>query len=1111
MPEAPYEKIKPSVYRTTTHTSSVQYAELQVTSNFSFLQSGSHPEELISQAANLGMRGIAITDHNSLAGVVRAHVAAKELGIQFRVGARLELVPTFPEDPFEVTPYRHNGTPLLVYPCSREGYGNLCRLLTLGKLRAAKGQCFITYDEFLQYQRDLIIIAVPPTLCADNRVLYQDKSSPAPLISSLPTSIAQRHGDFSRLVQKLTRDLSDLTALYIALTRSYTANNQQDLSVAIQIAKTFKVKTVVTNDVYYHLPERKILLDTITCIRHRCTIEQAGYLLQQNAERHLKDPHEMQRLFRDHPQSLHNTVEILDRTTGFSLDSLRYEYPNEITPSGVSSGEYLRHLTYQGATGRYPSGIPPKVQKLLEEEFKLIAELGYEKYFLTCYDIVQFARGRGILCQGRGAAANSAVCYCLGITAVDPTQIDLLFARFVSKERNEPPDIDIDFEHERREEVIQYIYQRFGRERAGLTCAVTTYRYRSAVRDVGKALGLSNALVDTIAKLIHRWTSCTIDADELRSIGIDPGDRTIQRVLDLSNQLLGFPRHLTQHVGGFIISEKALCETVPILNTSMDGRTMIEWDKDDIDALGMMKIDILALGMLTCIRKALNLINQSQRLLSKPHVELELHSIPAEDQTVYDMICKADTIGVFQIESRAQMSMLPRLKPRCFYDLVIEVAIVRPGPIQGNMVHPYLRRRNGIEKPYYPDERAAAVLQKTLGVPLFQEQAMRLAIMLANFTPGESEQLRRAMAAWKRDKGKITEFQSRIITGMRANGYTQEFAESCVQQIKGFSEYGFPESHAASFALLVYASAWIKRHYPAHFAAALLNSQPMGFYAPSQIISDARDHGVRVLPIDFQSSTWDCCIEERQLRLGLRLIKGLSEGQAIILSQLIKESGAISSLHQLWCLAQERRCGLKKATLEQLARADAFRSINLVSRDALWQIHALPPEVLPLDQYEKTESHSSLELQRRSAQEEMFADYSVTGLSLRGHPIGFIREHLTKLGVVSTAALRDRQAVKPGASVAVAGLAIVRQRPGTAKGVVFITIEDETGIANLIIRPDIFERFRSIVLMSSSIVAYGRIERVDAVVYVTAERIESLDSMALQPEGKVFRSRSYSY
>jgi error-prone DNA polymerase len=1103
MPDIPYEKIKPTLPTVTAGKSTVPYAELQVTSNFSFLQSGSHPEELVSQAALLGMKGIALTDHNSLAGVVRAHVAAKEVGIQFRVGARLELVEALPEDLFDTTPYRHSGTPLLAYPTSRAGYGNLCRLLTLGKLRAAKGQCFITYLEFLAHHTDLIIIAVPPKLCADNRTLYTGSTLATPLHSS----------EFATLLTKLTKELSDPTALYIALTRSYTAHNQAELFATLELAKTVRVKTVVTNDVYYHLPERKELLDTVTCIRHRCTIEQAGYLLQQNAERYLKAPTEMLRLFRDTPEALYATVEILERSSGFSLDMLRYEYPNEITPEGVTPHAYLNTLTLQGAAARYPSGIPPKVQKLLDEEFKLINELQYEKYFLTCYDIVQFARARGILCQGRGAAANSAVCYCLGITAVDPTQIDLLFARFVSKERNEPPDIDIDFEHERREEVIQYIYERFGRERAGLTCAVTTYRYRSAVRDVGKALGLSLQVVDALAKLIHRWTACTITAEELRTIGVDPNDRTIQKVLALSNELLGFPRHLTQHVGGFIISEKPLCETVPILNTSMDGRTMIEWDKDDIDALGMMKIDILALGMLTCIRKALSLINDTRGSLPGGGPPLELHTIPPEDPVVYDMVCKADTIGVFQIESRAQMSMLPRLKPRCFYDLVIEVAIVRPGPIQGNMVHPYLRRRNGLETPHYPDARAAAVLGKTLGVPLFQEQAMRLAIMLANFTPGESEQLRRAMAAWKRDKGKIAEFQTRIIAGMCANGYSQEFAQSCVQQIKGFSEYGFPESHAASFALLVYASAWIKRHYPAHFAAALLNSQPMGFYAPSQIISDARDHGTTVLPIDIHASHWDCMIEggPTRLRLGMRLIKGLSEQQASILERLIQEQREFASIQALWSYAQRKRYGLRKATLELLARADAFRSMNLMSRDALWQIHALPPEVLPLDSYEDLSQRTAVSLTQRSAQEEMFADYSTTGLSLRGHPLQFIRSHLTKRGAVTTAALREPKRFRPKAAVAVAGLAIVRQRPGTAKGVVFITIEDETGIANLIIRPEVFEQYRTIILMSSAIIAWGQLERVDAVVYISVARLESLDLAALELRRDGIPSRSYSY
>jgi error-prone DNA polymerase len=851
----------------------------------------------------------------------------------------------------------------------------------------------------------------------------------------------------------------------------------------------------------------------------------AGYLLAQNGERHLKPVDEMVRLFREDRPALERTLELTEMTAGFSLDELRYEYPTEICPAGHDVHTYLTEKTWAGARERYPSGIPAKVEQAIKEELALIRELAYEKYFLTCHDIVVFARSRGILCQGRGAAANSVVCFCLGITSVDPATIDLLFARFVSKERNEPPDIDIDFEHERREEVIQYIYTKYGRERAGLTCAVITYRYRSAIREVGKALGLSLEIVDKLAKLVHRWTDCIIAAEDLRALGLDPNDSTIQNAIRLSHELLGFPRHLSQHVGGFIISQEPLSETVPIRNSGMEDRTIIEWDKDDIDALGMLKIDVLALGMLTCIRKALEFVNL--RRSETGAAPLALHSIPPNDTGVYDMICRADTVGVFQIESRAQMSMLPRLRPRCFYDLVIEVAIVRPGPIHGNMVHPYLKRRSGKEKIHFPDEQVKAILGKTLGVPLFQEQAMRLAIVLADFSPGEAEKLRRAMAAWKRNKEVIATFKQKIVAGMTQNGYSVEFAETCMEQIKGFSEYGFPESHAASFAHLVYASAWIKHHYPAEFAAALLNSQPMGFYAPAQIVRDAQDHGVCVRGADIAYSGWDTRIEEDDvskhpaIRLGLRLFKGVPRNETELLLRSLERhrdgtrGETIKNIETFWlAVTRDYTDSLERpyrSTLQALARGDAFGSFGLTRREALWAIRGLPEIPLPVERatlgYQVQEPARSF-LPKTTTQQEMFADYAASGLSLKGHPIGFIRHELTRRKVSTAGALKSLTKSPRDRTVSIAGVAIIRQRPGTAKGVVFITLEDETGITNLIIRPDVFEKYRRIVLSSSCLLATGHLDRIGEVVYINTFALESIDSLIA---GQAQQGQSYSY
>jgi len=1060
----------------------MDFFESLCTTNFSFLRSGSHAEEFIDRACAIGLAGIAITDHDTLAAVVRAHSGALERSLPFRVGARLSIYRSILESPSRQLSGRELPIcELAVYPTNRESYGQLCKLLSIGKLRAPKGSCFILIDEFLQHSPNMAV-----TLLAQNKAHHA-------------------------ALAEIKLGLKDSKLISVALLRDYSDPRAEQNS--LQFASQQDLPLLATADALMHIAERKQLLDVLTCVRNGCTIEQAGFKLLKNAERYLKSPQEIAHLFRATPNAITRSMQLLEMTEGFSLAQLKYEYPDEVTPRGFTPIAHLRTLTYRGAELRYPAGIPVAVTKIIEDEFLLIEDLKYEKYFLTCHDIVNFARSKGILCQGRGAAANSAVCYCLGITSVDPTRIDLLFARFVSRERNEPPDIDIDFEHERRSEVMQYIYERFGRDRAGLGCAIITYRTRSAVRDVGKALGLGNATVDILTKLVHRWTDNIIPPEDLIEAGLNPHDPIIALTFLLAKELKSFPRHLTQHVGGFIICHHPLIETVPILKCGAEGRTIIEWDKDDIETLGMLKIDILALGMLSCIRRALQYVNEQRRKKEPNSFALELHSIPAEDPVVYDRVCAADTIGVFQIESRAQMSMLPRLKPRCFYDLVIEIAIVRPGPIQGNMVHPYLRRRAGLETPFYPDERARKVLGKTLGVPLFQEQAMRLAIVLADFTPEEAEGLRRAMAAWKRDKGRIALFKARVIAGMIANGYSEQFADTCMNQIKGFSEYGFPESHAASFALLVYASAWIKTHYPVQFVAALLNSQPMGFYAPAQIINDLTRHGFDTFPVDIRYSDWDCKVTEDNnlqpaLRLGLRMIKGLSmQFGCALVSRMRKFSSETLATLLTFDLLSALRDVSSIATLELLAKADAFCSFNLRTRDALWAIKALAPKALPLEA--ALHPTRAIKLPEKSTQQSMFDDFAQTGLSLKAHPLSFIRAELSKIGVVTIATLRTMRSSKINI-VKVAGIAFIKQRPGTAKGMVFVSLEDETGITNLVIKPQIFERYRREILLRQAFLVHGILERVDAVTYINTQYIEGLDAK-LRVDNVNLKTSSYSY
>ncbi len=1135
------------------------YAELHCLTNFSFLRGASHPEELVERAAGLQYAALAITDCGSLAGVVRAHRAAKEHGLHLIIGA-------------EITPV--DAPPLVLLAPDRPAYGKLARLITRGRLRSPKGECAIHLADLAELGSGLIAIALPDetsTLqalgtCAPREESVDGPPAPNPKSKTqnpkwLAGQARSAHLDPSisyPLDPWLTyRDLFGRD-LYLAAELRCDMPDASRLEQLTALSHQTGIPLVAANDVHYHVPQRRYLQDVLTCIREKCTLVDAGQRLFANAERHLRPLDEIARRYAAYPRLLARTAEISRRCT-FNLDELKYEYPHELVPPGMTAHDYLTRLTWAGARRRYPDGIPERVRKLVENELALIAELSYEHYFLTVWDLVRLANRRGILCQGRGSAANSAVCYCLGVTAVDPARIDLLFERFISRERNEPPDIDIDFEHERREEVFQYIYEKYGRDRAGITAEVISYRPRSAVRDVGKALGLSLDRVDVLAKALDWWTDDAVPQEALRAAGLDPQDRTAQMLVRLVKQLLGFPRHLSQHVGGFVITETPLCEIVPLENGAMPARTFIEWDKDDIDALGILKVDCLALGMLTAINKCFDLVHRHCG------ASLALHTLPPEDPRVYDLICAADTVGVFQIESRAQMSMLPRLKPRCFYDLVIEVAIVRPGPIQGGMVHPFLRRRDGLEPVTYPSPAVRDVLEKTLGVPLFQEQVMRLAVAAAGFTPGEADQLRRSMAAWRRS-GQLEKFQVRLVKGMLDRGYPPAFAEQIFKQIRGFAEYGFPESHAASFALLVYVSAWLKHYYPAAFTAAVLNSQPMGFYAPAQLVRDVQRHGVVVLPVDVNASGYDCQLEQAParnlaikgsrdqggarpdrakpappssiprslnpsiprsldpsispcspaLRLGLRLIRGLSRDKVRGIEAALRE-GPIPSLYAL-----ARRPDVSRETLLRLAAADAFRSLGLNRREALWQILALddapPPLFADLEPAEPPAALPAMPLD-----ETVVEDYDALGLSLNAHPIELVREQLNALELsppqperASTRPpLRANRRKPSGADrpqglrvspnvalktvrqrqrVAVAGLVTHRQRPATAKGIVFMTLEDETGPANLIVRPQVWDRDQAVGRGKIAIIAEGTVERQGAVVNVQVTRLHDLSA-----------------
>jgi error-prone DNA polymerase len=1045
-----------------------RYAELAVATNFSFLRGGSHPEELVATAISLGLAGIGIADRNSLAGVVRAHLFLrnnKENAGDFRLvtGARLVFRDGIPD--------------VLIYPSDRDAYGRLTRLLTDGNREAPKGECHLTRDDLFRYIEGQQLI-VMDTGELDNCAFLEKLSDAVP------------------------------GRVWLAATASYGRNMRADLARRAELARIHHLPLLATNDILMHAPERRALADVVACIREAVTLDTAGFLLQANAERHLKHAEEMARLFEDMPQTLYETIRFLDGIS-FSLDQLQYDYPDELRAGYASEQEALEALVRQGASRRYAQGVPDKIEKAIAKELDFVATKKYPAYFLTVYDIVRFARDNCILAQGRGSAANSVICYCLGITEVDPNIHDLLFERFVSDARNEPPDIDVDFEHDRREEVMQYIYAKYGRERAGLAASVVTYRARSAIREVGKVFGLSEDMVSALSGTVWGWWSGTIDDLETKRLGFNPREPRLAKAIALAGELAGFPRHLSQHTGGFVITRTRLDEVVPIANAAMEDRTTVEWDKDDLDALKILKIDVLGLGMLTVLHKGFELLQRNYGL------ELTLATIPGEDPRVYAMIQRADTIGVFQIESRAQMSMLPRLKPASFYDLVIEVAIVRPGPIQGDMVHPYLRRREGKEPVVYPSKELEDVLGKTLGVPLFQEQAMRIAIVAAGFTPAEADELRRAMATFKR-AGTISKLKTKMIEGMVAKNYPRKFAERCFQQIEGFGTYGFPESHAASFANLVYASAWMKCRYPDVFAAAILNSQPMGFYAPAQLVHDARDHGIEMREVDINESEWDHRLEPHAedgsngvlhprhasmrddirsiyaVRLGFRQIKGLEQTDMELLVKL--RGRGYDSVRDLWL-----RTGLSPSVLERLAEADAFSSLGLTRRDALWAVRGLnragDKDDLPLLRaLAFTPLEPDAHLPPMPPGEEVVEDYRHLTLSLKAHPVSFVRQHLAARSIIPASALATIDTTKRP-RVIVGGLVLVRQRPGSASGVIFMTLEDETGVANIIIWPKVYERLRALVIAARFVAVTGRLQNESGVIHVIADQMEDLTSL----------------
>ncbi|ARO32258.1 error-prone DNA polymerase 1 [Rhizobium sp. NXC14] len=1078
------------------------FFEIGTRTNFSFLEGASSPEEMVVQAAHLGLGGLGIADRNSVAGVVRAHAQAEQLEERYKnrdailaqaakEGKREEIL-----DPIRIQPgarlvFSDETPDILAYPRNRQGWANLCRLLSAGNLKeeAVKGACILTEAELMEWGDEMMLALVP------DRSLISDPAR-QPVLE-----------DYLERFRKRFRK-----GFFMALSPAYDGRDRQAFAVFSMLAARNRVPLIATNQPLYHHPDRRPLSDIVIAIREHVQISEAGFLLAPNAERFLKDAREVSRIFRDYPHAVENT-QVFFAGLSFSLNELKHNYPAENDP-GETPQQTLKRLTWAGAAKRYPDGIPEKVAQQIEYELKLIGDKNYASYFLTVHKIIQHARYQiGVLCQGRGSAANSVICFCLEITEVDPQKSTLLFDRFISMDRDEPPDIDVDFEHDRREDVIQHIYGRYGVAHAGLTAAVTSYRTRSAGREVAKAFGLSEDVQSAISSLVWGWSEDNLSERDAKAAGLDIKNPVTRNVLKYASELLGFPRHLTQHVGGFVITRDRLDEVVPIMKTAMPDRYMIEWDKDDLDNVKILKVDVLALGMLTCLRKAFSLLELHYEI-KKTLADLGNREHGEEGEPVYDMMGRADTVGVFQIESRAQMSMLPRLKPRRFYDLVIEVAIVRPGPIQGDMVHPYLKRREQTKRNIpieYPSEELKTVLERTLGVPLFQEQAMQIAITAAGFAPAEADRLRRAMATFKRT-GTIGNFETRFIEGMTTNKrYTKEFAQQCFNQIKGFGEYGFPESHAASFALLVYASSWIKAYYPDVFCAALLNSQPMGFYAPAQLVRDAREHGVKILPVDINQSDWDCTLEEaafdhtaidfrhremreiirtrHAVRLGLRQIKGLSSTDMQLLVD--NRGGGYASVRDLWL-----RSGLQKSVIERLADADAFQSIGLSRREALWAVRALDvksaTEELPLFgqvRHIDLQPEPQAKLPDMLPGEQVIEDYRYLSLSLKAHPVSFLRDDLRNARVTRNV---DLLRVANGQRVTIAGLVLVRQRPGSASGVIFMTLEDETGVANAIVWPKIFEKYRSVVMGARLVKIFGKLQSQSGVIHTVVEHIEDM-------------------
>lgn len=1018
--------VRASDFYTSSRTMPSLYAELHCLSNFTFLRGASHPHELVQQAAELGYHAIAITDECSFAGIVRAHEAAKQHHIKLIIGSEIKV---------------ENGPRIILLARNHDGYTQLCQLITRGRRAAAKGEYRLTRKDFRTDLSQCLAIYLPGKRFLQRQALWLRQHFPQ--------------------------------TCWIGVALLGEQQDRQRLARLQQFSNEHNIPLVACGDVHMHTAQRRLLQDTLTAIRLNRPLHQLGQQLYMNGERHLRPLSRLQKIY---PAALlQETVKIAERCQ-FSLDEIRYHYPREVVPENETPAAYLRRLTYEGMQQRWPQGANKKVIDIIEKELALISELVYEPYFLTVYDIVRYARSKEILCQGRGSAANSAVCYCLGITEVDPSRMEVLFERFISKERDEPPDIDVDFEHQRREEVIQYIYEKYGRHRAALAATVITYRPRSAFRDVGKALGLDLVQVDRLAQSASWWDGKAVKAERIREAGFDPDTPLIARVMELVNTIVGFPRHLSQHVGGFVISDSDLAALVPVENASMPDRTVIQWDKDDLEALGLLKVDVLALGMLSAIRRALQLISD---YYGKP---MRMQDIPAEDPRVYEMIQKADTLGVFQIESRAQMAMLPRLRPKNFYDLVVEISLVRPGPIQGNMVHPYLRRRNGEEAITYPNLAVRDVLKRTLGVPIFQEQVIKLAMVAAGFSGGEADQLRRAMAAWRR-RGSLEPFEEKLRDGMVSRGYSEQFARQVFEQIKGFGEYGFPESHAASFALLVYVSAWLKHYEPAAFTCALLNSLPMGFYGPAQLVGDARRHGVEVCEVDVMLSEWDCVLEgeaqqKPRLRLGLRMIKGLSQSGAerLLQARALRRFSSVQDMTQ--------RADLDKRDTQALASAGALKALAGHRYRARWEVLGTEK---PLPMIREPIQEALPLLPPPSEGQNIVADYQSKNLSLERHPLALLREQLTRKRIRSAAQARD---FAHDRFIRVAGIVTARQRPGTASGVTFVTLEDESGMLNIIVWRDIAERQRRELLRARLLVVYGKTQREGDVLHIIAMRLE---------------------